>query len=59
MIMRTVVLFTLLTSTLAFAGIDDDCKVGTNVENRGFAIGYTGSVIDLKTDETKSGKTVY
>jgi hypothetical protein len=57
--MRTVVLFTLLTSTLAFAGIHDDCKLGTNVENRGFAIGYTGSVIDLKIDETKGGKKVY
>jgi hypothetical protein len=29
------------------------------VENRGFAIGYTGSVIDLKSDQTKGGKKVY
>src|SRR5260370_16240102 len=57
--MGRVVLLTLLTLTLAFAGIHDDCMVGTNVENRGFAIGYTGSVIDLKIDETKGGKKVY
>jgi hypothetical protein len=51
-------LTTLLTSTLAFAGIHDLCHTD-NKESRTFAVAYTGAVIDLKADEMVDGKKVY
>jgi hypothetical protein len=57
--MKTILLLTtLLTSTLAFAGIHDSCHTD-NKDSRTFAIAYTGAVIDLKADETVDGKKVY
>jgi hypothetical protein len=52
-------LFMLLCSTLAFAGIHDACHADSR-ESRVFAVAYTGAIIDLKSDETTSdGKKVY
>jgi hypothetical protein len=57
-VLKTLV-FTLLTSTLAFAGIHDACHTEKH-DSRVFAVAYTGAVIDLKTDETTSeGQMVY
>jgi hypothetical protein len=56
---KIILLFTLLSSTLAFAGIHDACHTESR-EFRVFAVAYTGAVIDLKADETTSdGKKVY
>lgn len=55
---RAVVLFVLLSSGLAFAGIHDDCHT-RDKDARTFAVAYTGAVIDLKGDETKDGGKVY
>jgi|SRR5580698_3533214 hypothetical protein len=56
---KIILLFTLLSSTLAFAGIHDACHTESR-ESRVFAVAYTGAVIDLKADETTSdGKKVY
>jgi hypothetical protein len=51
-------LFMLLTSSVAFAGIHDSCHTD-NKDSRVFAVAYTGAVIDLKSDETIAGKKVY
>jgi hypothetical protein len=54
-----ILLFTLLCSTLAFAGIHDACHTDSQ-ESRIFAVAYTGAVIDIKADEmTSDGKKVY
>jgi hypothetical protein len=56
---KIILLFTLLSSTLAFAGIHDACHTDSQ-ESRIFAVAYTGAVIDLKSDEkTSDGKNVY
>jgi hypothetical protein len=56
---KIILLFTLLSSTLAFAGIHDSCHTEKR-ESRVFAVAYTGAVIDLKSDEmTSDGKKVY
>ncbi|MGO9433279.1 MAG: hypothetical protein ACLP00_03170 [Terracidiphilus sp.] len=54
----TVLFATLLTSTLAFAGIHDSCHTD-NHDSRTFAVAYTGAVIDVKSDETFDGKKIY
>ena len=56
--LKTITLFVLLSSTLAFAGIHDSCHTD-NKDSRVFAVAYTGAVIDLKSDETVDGKKVY
>ena len=57
--MKTLALFMLLTSAVAFAGVHDSCH-SDNRDSRVFAVAYTGAVIDLKADETTSdGKKVY
>jgi hypothetical protein len=56
---KIALLFTLLTSTLTFAGIHDACHTDKR-DSRIFAVAYTGAVIDLKADEmTSDGKKVY
>jgi len=56
---KIVLLFTLLSSTFAFAGtIHDACHTDSR-ESRVFAVAYTGAIIDLKADETVDGKKVY
>jgi hypothetical protein len=56
---KIILLFTLLSSTLAFAGIHDACHTESR-DSRVFAVAYTGAVIDLKSDEkTSDGKKVY
>jgi hypothetical protein len=56
---KIILLFTLLSSTLAFAGIHDACHTDSQ-ESRIFAVAYTGAVIDVKADEmTGDGKKVY
>src|ERR1700727_1035337 len=55
---KIALMFTLLSSTLAFAGIHDACHTEKQ-ESRVFAVAYTGAIIDLKADETVSGKKVY
>jgi hypothetical protein len=56
---KTLALFMLLTSAVAFAGVHDSCHTD-NHESRVFAVAYTGAVIDLKSDETTpDGKRVY
>lgn len=54
----TVLFATLLTSTLAFAGVHDSCHTD-NHDSRVFAVAYTGAIIDLKRDEVFDGKPVY
>jgi hypothetical protein len=50
---------TLLTSTLAFAGVHDSCHTESK-DSRTFAVAYTGAIIDVKADErTPDGKEVY
>ncbi len=57
--MKTLALFMLLTSAVAFAGVHDSCHTESR-ESRVFAVAYTGAVIDLKSDETTpDGKNVY
>ena len=56
--MRTLALFMLLTSAVAFAGVHDSCHTESR-ESRVFAVAYTGAVIDLKADEQVAGKKVY
>lgn len=51
-------ILTLLSSSVAFAGIHDACHTEKR-ESRVFAVAYTGAVIDLKGDETVDGKKVY
>jgi hypothetical protein len=55
---KIVLLFTLLVSTTAFAGVHDACH-SDNHDRRVFAVAYTGAVIDLKADEQVEGKKVY
>jgi hypothetical protein len=56
---KTLSLFMLLTSAVAFAGVHDACHTD-NKDSRVFAVAYTGAVIDLKADETTpDGKKVY
>jgi hypothetical protein len=55
---KIVLLFTLLASTTAFAGVHDACH-SDNHDRRVFAVAYTGAVIDLKADEQVAGKKVY
>jgi hypothetical protein len=58
-VLKTTLLFvTLLTSSLAFAGIHDACHTEKH-DSRVFAVAYAGAVIDLKADETRDGKKVY
>jgi hypothetical protein len=59
LVLLRVSVVTLLTSTLAVAGIHDACHTD-NRDSRTFAVAYTGAVIDLKGDEmTADGKRVY
>ena len=59
MLKLTILFVTLLTSTIAFAGVHDACH-SDNHDSRAFAVSYTGAVIDVKADETTSdGKKVY
>jgi hypothetical protein len=55
---RTLALFMLLTSAVAFAGVHDSCHTEGR-ESRVFAVAYTGAIIDLKSDETVDGKKIY
>jgi hypothetical protein len=56
--MKNTLLFVLLTSGVAFAGVHDSCHTD-NKDSRVFAVAYTGAVIDLRSDETVEGKKVY
>ena len=56
--MRTLALFMLLTSAVAFAGVHDSCHTD-NKDSRVFAVAYTGAVIDLKSDMTVDGRKLY
>jgi hypothetical protein len=55
---KTLALFMLLTSAVAFAGVHDSCHTD-NKDSRVFAVAYTGAVIDLKSDEMVDGKKLY
>lgn len=49
---------TLLTSTLAFAGVHDSCH-STERDRRAFAVGYVGAILDIKRDIVVDGKPAY
>lgn len=56
--LKTVALFMLMSSGVAFAGVHDACHTD-NHDSRVFAVAYTGAIIDLKKDEVVDGKPVY
>jgi hypothetical protein len=56
--MKTALLFVLLTSGVAFAGVHDSCH-SDNHDSLVFAVAYTGAVIDLKSDEMVEGRKLY
>lgn len=58
MAMRATLIFVLLVSVSAFAGVHDSCHTD-NKDSRVFAVAYTGAVIDIKSDETVDGKKIY
>lgn len=55
---RTLVLFALLSSTLASARIHDDCHTD-DAGARVFAVAYTGGILDAKSDSMVDGKKLY